>query len=125
MQNSFVSFQRRREPDFHWGIINSGRLRTEDENFCMAFAILYLVRIWGTIRFFMSILNTRYSPGLNQADSILVYFHSYGDSAQAFWNFVLYCLLDKTVRQYFLSRGRNTVINSELEKCIPSLFESS
>ncbi|KAJ8320455.1 hypothetical protein KUTeg_002042 [Tegillarca granosa] len=111
----FTYRRRRREPDFHWGIINSGRLRTEDENFCMAFAILYLVRIWGTIRFFMSILNTRYSPGLNQADSILVYFHSYGDSAQAFWNFVLYCLLDKTLLANQSSQNEKE-ININLKK---------
>lgn len=91
----FTIRKRKREPDFDWSKITKN-LRKEDENFCMAFMILYIARLWGTIRFFLVVFGVKN----NSIDRILIYLHSYGDSAQAFWNCILYCLCDKTVLRF-------------------------
>lgn len=101
----FTWRMRRRNPDFEWSRTQQ-RLRREDENFCYAWGMVYLLRIWGTLRFFMSFYPHRYS--LQEAyptlDSVFLCLQCYGASAQAFWNFILYCVCDKTVRQAFLRR---------------------
>lgn len=68
-------------------------LRDEDQNFLYVWLILYILRLWGTIRLFL------YLAKLNECDQkFLVYFQALGDPGQAFCNCILFCLLDKTVR---------------------------
>lgn len=71
-------------------------LRNEDQNFVYVWLILYLLRIWGTIRFvFFVIYNL--NPG-----GWLLYLHAVGDPGQAFGNFILFCVFDRTVRTRML-----------------------
>ena len=58
--------------------------------------------MWGLIRFFV----TTYLPEETLDDTRMVTFlqillnmQSYGASGQAFWNCILFCFCDKTVRQ--------------------------
>lgn len=67
--------------------------------------ILYLLRFWGTLSFFIEISNTN-SCALQRVDDILKYFHGVGDSAQALGNFILFCMLDKNIRQKYRDKMR-------------------
>ncbi|XP_052083473.1 uncharacterized protein LOC127720760 [Mytilus californianus] len=80
----------------------SNELRREDEIYCISCLIIYCLRLWGIIRLILGFVrkyktfhNNWYDHVIKQA---LLYLHSYGDSAQAFWNFILFCVCDKTVR---------------------------
>ncbi|VDI77763.1 Hypothetical predicted protein [Mytilus galloprovincialis] len=56
--------------------------------------------MWGTLRFFLDVINCNYY----KVEYVLLILQSYGDNAQAFWNFILFCVCDQTVRSYILSR---------------------
>lgn len=78
------------------------RLRNEDENFVFVWMIIYLLKLWGFTRFFI----TTYADSdiLNKSTmknflNFLLIMQSYGASGQAFWNCILFCFLDKTVRK--------------------------
>ena len=59
--------------------------------------ILYVLRLWGTIRFVLFIIhNVNYGGWL-------LYLQAIGDPGQAFGNFVLFCVLDRTVRTKMLN----------------------
>ncbi|XP_076085479.1 G-protein coupled receptor 157-like [Mytilus galloprovincialis] len=82
----------------------SNELRREDEIYCISCLIIYCLRMWGIIRLVLGLVRTDipfnnycYDHVIKQA---LLFLHSYGDSAQAFWNFILFCLCDKTVRTH-------------------------
>ena len=71
-------------------------LRDEDKNFLYVWFLLYILRMWGTIRFFLYVFRNPsekewYMKGLLRLQA-------FGDPGQAFCNFFLFCLLDKTVR---------------------------
>ncbi|XP_052083083.1 G-protein coupled receptor 157-like isoform X3 [Mytilus californianus] len=76
------------------------RLRAEDENYLYLWLIGYLLRIWGTVRFFLfvseSSSNDKPFADINFA---LVHLESFGDSSKAFFTFILFCIADKTTRQ--------------------------
>lgn len=112
----FTRRMRRRNPDFEWSRTQQ-RLRKEDENFCYAWGIVYLLRLWGTLRFFMSFYPRRYflQDTYPTLDSVFMCLQCYGASAQAFWNFILYCVCDETVRHAVLRRRGNY---QELESSI-------
>ncbi|KAL3861114.1 hypothetical protein ACJMK2_007183 [Sinanodonta woodiana] len=91
----------------YFSSLNS-ELREEDKNFMWVWFVLYLLRIWGTIRFFVSfsaIINK--SEPTRHAHFVLLNMQGVGDSGQAFWNFVIFCLCDKTVRDRITGRWRN------------------
>ena len=89
-------FQRRRHNSYLWNQVSNG-LRREDELFCFTWLILVCLRLWGTVRFFVNIIDdgSLDEKGFKLA---LLFLQSYGDSAQAFWNFMLFCYFDTTVR---------------------------
>ncbi|CAG2253254.1 GPR157 [Mytilus edulis] len=93
----FLNKKRRRQ--FLWNQISSG-LRREDELFCFTWLVLYCLRIWGTVRFFLDIAKCN----SGHVEIAFLMLQSYGDSAQAFWNFILFCVCDQTVRSYIMSR---------------------
>jgi hypothetical protein len=78
----------------------SPRLRDEDENFVFVWLILYMLRFWGTLRFLMAVSRRPhpYTYAMFKADEFLRVPQCIGDSGQAFWNCVLFCFCDKTVR---------------------------
>ncbi|XP_063409377.1 G-protein coupled receptor 157-like [Mytilus trossulus] len=76
------------------------RLRAEDENYLYLWLIGYLLRIWGTVRFFLFVSgnfsNDKPYAGINFA---LLHLESFGDSSKAFFTFLLFCIADKRTRQ--------------------------
>lgn len=71
-------------------------LRDEDKNFLYVWFLLYVLRMWGTLRFFLYVI-------VNPPDTLwymkaLLRLQALGDPGQGFCNFFLFCLLDKTVR---------------------------
>ncbi|WAR14740.1 GP157-like protein [Mya arenaria] len=76
-------------------------LRDDDKNFLFVWLMLLSIRIWGTIRFLMRAIPEDYSkvsPNMTAVDNVFVYMQAAGDPAQAFCNFILFCLLDNEVR---------------------------
>ncbi|KAL5014708.1 hypothetical protein ScPMuIL_008978 [Solemya velum] len=74
--------------------------RDGDERFTLVWLILYLLRMWGTIRFLMAWItddNNFEISDLHTADRVLLYLQCFGDSAQAGFNCILFCLLDKKI----------------------------
>ncbi|XP_060573776.1 G-protein coupled receptor 157-like [Ruditapes philippinarum] len=73
-------------------------LRNYDHNFLYVWFILYLLRLWGTIRSFMNLTGVdKQSPGV-EISNVFMHMQAIGDPAQAFCNFILVCILDKPVR---------------------------
>ncbi|KAL3887314.1 hypothetical protein ACJMK2_027256 [Sinanodonta woodiana] len=67
--------------------------RDEDTHFLYLWLLLWLLRVWGTIRFLLDWF------GVYDPDFLLI-LQSIGDNAQAFGNFILFCLLDKEVMEH-------------------------
>ncbi|XP_052286382.1 G-protein coupled receptor 157-like isoform X2 [Dreissena polymorpha] len=88
----------------HLNEINAD-LRDGDKNFLYVWLVLLAIRAWGTIRFFMLIASEGemhyYSENLN---TVLSYLQAIGDPSQALFNFILFCLLDRDVRQKMCQR---------------------
>lgn len=95
-------------------------MRDEDENFLYVPLVLYLLRIWGTSRFFIAVIQKHVNNvHLDRAQAVLLAFQSIGDSAQAFFNCILFCFCDVTVRTYLCSvlcRRRNTLDRTDDER---------
>ncbi|XP_060573795.1 G-protein coupled receptor 157-like [Ruditapes philippinarum] len=73
-------------------------LRNYDHNFLYVWFILYLLRLWGTIRSIMALTGVdKQSPG-DEISNVFMHMQAIGDPAQAFCNFILVCILDKPVR---------------------------
>lgn len=80
----------------------SRRLRNEDENFVFMWLILYLLKLWGLVRFFITTYvhpTALSSHSMQHALNFLLLMQSYGASGQAFWNCILFCFCDKAVRK--------------------------
>ncbi|CAC5382255.1 GPR157 [Mytilus coruscus] len=103
-RKGFLNKKRRRQ--FLWNQISAG-LRREDELFCFTWLILYCLRMWGTVRFFLDIAMVKN----HNAELAFLMLQSYGDSAQAFWNFILFCVFDHSVRCYILGHYSNSCGN--------------
>lgn len=57
---------------------------------------LYLLRVWGTVRFFVAI---SYPGHLSDSHNLLLlYLQCVGDSSHALVNFILFCVFDKEIR---------------------------
>lgn len=79
------------------------KLRNEDVNFVAVWMVIYLLRLWGFARFFITTYsdqNTLQQPNMSRFLNFLLIMQSYGDSGQGFWNFILFCVFDKPVRRY-------------------------
>ena len=87
----FDQILRHRKKRFHQ--IHSS-LRNEDKNFLYVWFLLYALRVWGTVRFFLVTFDpaedTKYMD-------VLLRLQALGDPAQAFVNCFLFCFLDETV----------------------------
>ncbi|XP_063408774.1 uncharacterized protein LOC134692253 [Mytilus trossulus] len=81
---------KKRSGQFLWNQISAG-LRREDELFCFTWLILYCLRMWGTLRFFLDI--AKFNHGTTEF--VLLILQSYGDSAHAFWNFIYFVFVIK------------------------------
>lgn len=80
-------------------------LREEDELYIMIFFVIIILRAAGTIRFFYAIgKNTHSTP--DTVDMVLLHIQSFGDSAQAFANCILFCIRDTAVRHDIWNRIR-------------------
>ncbi|VDI42768.1 G protein-coupled receptor 157 [Mytilus galloprovincialis] len=88
-----------RRQQFIWSQISTG-LRREDELFCLTWLVQYCLRIWGTARFILDIAKFNNY----KVETVFFFLQSYGDSAQAFWNFILFCVCDQSVRSYISDR---------------------
>lgn len=101
---------------FHQLSVN---LRDEDRNFLYVPLGLYLLKMWGLIRFFLTTYlhkrDLQKQEVKNLLDALLL-MQSYGASAQATLNCVVFCFLDKTVRtrmKQWLGKVCPCVDNSE------------
>ncbi|KAH3824058.1 hypothetical protein DPMN_125886 [Dreissena polymorpha] len=80
-------------------------LRADDRNFLYVWLVLLAIRAWGTIRFFMLIASKGEIPKtLEVIDTSLSYIQAFFDPSQALLNFILFCLLDRDVRQMMCQR---------------------
>uniref|UniRef100_K1RDQ1 G-protein coupled receptors family 2 profile 2 domain-containing protein n=2 Tax=Magallana TaxID=2171616 RepID=K1RDQ1_MAGGI len=80
-------------------------LREEDELYILIFFVIIILRAAGTIRFLYAIVeDTNNTP--DTFDMILLHIQSFGDSAQAFANCILFCFRDTAVRQDMWNRVR-------------------
>ncbi|XP_052760847.1 G-protein coupled receptor 157-like [Mya arenaria] len=93
-------------------------LRDDDQNFVYVWLVLLMIRIWGTIRFFLRAIPKSASDvndEMERVDKVLTYFQAIGDPSQAFCNCILFCLLDGDVRAkilgYISCRTSNTQTN--------------
>lgn len=85
----------------------SARLRDGDEKYLYLWLIVYCLRVWGTARYFLYfyIRATDLMP-LDTADTVLLYFQSFGDSAQAFCTCILFCFVDQASRNLLCNKLR-------------------
>lgn len=97
----FLIFVKFRYKYKHFSAITP-RLRNEDKNFLFVWLIIYLLKLWGLTRFFI----TTYAsdemlrdPSMTSFLEFLLNIQSYGASGQAFWNCILFCFCDSTVRK--------------------------
>ncbi|XP_062594340.1 G-protein coupled receptor 157-like [Saccostrea cucullata] len=94
-----------RRPNLRYSHISIS-LRDEDENYVLLWLVLYILRIWGTARY--GILIYRVANGVEMVnklypvDMVLMHIQSVGDSAQAFFNCLLFCVKDTAVRHGLL-----------------------
>jgi len=101
----------------------SENFREEDKNYLKIWFVLYCLKLWGLTRFFIvtyapaSVLATK---GMQTFLKVLLTLQSYGASGQAFWNCVLFCFFDKTVRR----RLCNSLVHTDLNDRSPLLHVS-
>ena len=114
-----VYFQKVRYKYKHFSAITP-RLRNEDKNFLFVWLIIYLLKLWGMTRFFI----TTYAPAETLRDphmaaflEFLLNIQSYGASGQAFWNCILFCFCDRTVRKEMMRWMKGN--NEENELLLP------
>ena len=91
---------------------SQNHLREEDELYIMIFFVIIILRVSGTIRFFIAMFKTAHSNNIEKFDAAelgLLYIQSFGDSAQAFANCILFCIRDTAVRQDIWRRIRTCV----------------
>ncbi|XP_060573717.1 G-protein coupled receptor 157-like [Ruditapes philippinarum] len=103
-------------------------LRVEDKNYLYVWFLLYILRIWGSIRSMMNIGHVDSEMPGSMISHVLMYLQALGDPGQAFCNAVLFCLLDETVREYIVEmlqkccrNPRNLSTNGERARLVPAL----
>ncbi|XP_045163833.2 G-protein coupled receptor 157-like [Mercenaria mercenaria] len=94
----YLRHRRRTLIDIH------GSLREEDQNYLYIWFVLYVLRLWGSVRSMMYLAGVdTISPG-EEISQIFMYMQAIGDPGQAFCNCILFCFLDQTVRTYIFRR---------------------
>ncbi|XP_061196684.1 G-protein coupled receptor 157-like [Saccostrea echinata] len=122
-------FERQKNRSYCWSDVDGANLTNEDERFCFTWLVLYLLRFWGTIRFFFAVADVQ-SDEIIFADTLFMYFQCAGDSAQALGNFILFCLLDKNIRKKYLemigdfckTRKKYELLNAESDGYQSTLY---
>lgn len=65
---------------------------------------LYLLRVWGSVRFVINILSDQPQREVScVVQYVLLVLQSYGDCGQGFWNFIIFCCSDRVVRSRLFS----------------------
>ncbi|KAL3887377.1 hypothetical protein ACJMK2_027319 [Sinanodonta woodiana] len=94
--------------------------RDQDTHYLYLWLLLWLLRVWGTVRFILV---------CSQSDdnvAFLIILHSIGDSAQAFGNCLLFCLLDNAVMEYVKNMCKCSRLERvELERLVHTLDGST
>ncbi|KAK3601921.1 hypothetical protein CHS0354_001930 [Potamilus streckersoni] len=94
--------------------LNAG-FRDEDTHFLYLWLLLWLLRVWGTIRFIL------FWSQKEDNLTFLIIPQSIGDSAQAFGNCILFCFLDKEVMQHIKNKCTSSRFEDvENERLIPT-----
>ncbi|XP_053379159.1 G-protein coupled receptor 157-like [Mercenaria mercenaria] len=97
-------------------------LREEDKNYLYVWFVLYILRLWGSVRSMMDIAEADTGNAGEEISKIFMYMQAVGDPGQAFCNCILFCFLDGTVRSHILDACRGTpqhpVIYDERERLI-------
>ncbi|KAK3596206.1 hypothetical protein CHS0354_016149 [Potamilus streckersoni] len=89
-------------------------LRDEDTHYLYLWLLLWLLRVWGTIRFLLVWFD------VHDPDFLLI-LQSIGDNAQAFGNCILFCFLDKEVMQHIKNKCISPRFEEdEYERLIPT-----
>ena len=76
-------------------------LRDEDQNFLLVPVVLILTRLWGTVRLFYHVIGQPW--GQDFSNGFLLRMQAFGDPTQAFCNFILFGLFDRTIRMKICS----------------------
>ncbi|XP_053378546.1 uncharacterized protein LOC123526746 [Mercenaria mercenaria] len=97
-------------------------LREDDKNYLYVWFVLYILRLWGSVRLMMDIAHADTENAGEEISKIFMYMQAVGDPGQAFCNCILFCFLDGTVRSHILDACRGTpqhlVLNDERERLI-------
>jgi hypothetical protein len=75
----------------------------------MIFFVIVVLRVVGTARYGIAITKTIYHSlydKFSSTDMVLLHIQSFGDSAQAFCNCILFCIRDTEVRRGLCDRIR-------------------
>ncbi|XP_064643244.1 G-protein coupled receptor 157-like [Lineus longissimus] len=123
------------------------QLSGNDTMFIFVPIILLVLRIWGSLKFLITISLSPSQGGDHEFESnkgieVLTLFQGIGDSGQAFWNFVLFCLMTPEVRVAILASFRQQFswlrvdsitsdtstaseesVNSQTRRLVPSITE--
>ena len=75
-------------------------LRNEDQNYLYVWLVLYILRLWGSARSMMVLAGADSTDAGSKISNVFMYMQAIGDPGQAFCNFILFCVLDKTVRDH-------------------------
>ena len=76
-------------------------LRPEDRNYVCVWLVVYLLKIWGTVRVFIVIDRPDIAYTNRDVLFALLNIQCLFTSAQAFVNCILFCLCDGVVRRHF------------------------
>lgn len=82
------------------------RLRSRDRNFMYIWLVVFIIRFCGHLRFYIIAANANNDIRMPYR-AILQCLQEFGDSAQAFVNFIVFCLCDKDARRRLCACGAN------------------
>lgn len=79
-------------------------LRKSDQNYLYVWFVLYVLRLWGSIRSVLTLTCWDNNRRFSKLSNVLIYLQAAGDPGQAFCNFIIVCLLDSTVRKHLFGK---------------------
>ncbi|XP_060574459.1 G-protein coupled receptor 157-like [Ruditapes philippinarum] len=89
-------------------------LRPEDKNFVYVWLIFYVLRFGGTFRFLMHIIKEPTDNVMVNTDRAMMVWQAFGDTAQAFGNFIFLCVFDKSIRLHYCGNNINNVSDDDV-----------
>ncbi|XP_060553839.1 G-protein coupled receptor 157-like isoform X1 [Ruditapes philippinarum] len=99
-------------------------LRPEDKNFVYVWLIFYVLRFGGTFRFLMHIIKEPTDGVMINTDRAMMVWQAFGDTAQAFGNFIFLCVFDKSIRQHYCSKHINNISDDHVAARSEALVNS-